>query len=251
MLSGFTMSQQTNPVQYNNWETSNSYIIGSSVTALGALLSLATNKPIEITPQVGPSINWLNSNQELSQFLQSVGTTTNTLSGYSAGIMITKPSGNMLYKSGVFIESKGWSYSNNSYFIMTDNQGNPSLVKANVTGYSRLNYITIPISLGIQTTGRIRLSFDIGTFISLPISETHRTTFNGITSDIEPMAKIGSNIGVLANTNIKIPLNEKLDVSVDTRFLSSLTEAMKDQIGKSFNQSVQILIGLNIKLNNN
>ena len=47
-----------NPTQYNEWETSNSYIAGGTAVMLGSMIAIATKSPIEITPQVGPAINW-------------------------------------------------------------------------------------------------------------------------------------------------------------------------------------------------
>ena len=253
MLSGFTMSQLATPEQYTNWETSNTYIAGTGITALGTIICLATKQPLEITPQAGPSINWINTDTQLTQLLQSYGTEKGSLWGYSVGATITKNKEIMSYKLGLFFESKGWSYSNNSYLIYTDNQGNIiQNIKVNTTGYDRLNYLTIPLTIGVHTNTKISLSVDLGGFISLPISENHRSTTNGITSsDFEPIYKIGPNFGMITNFGVKIPVNDKIDIKFDTRQLSSLNDCMKSQIGKSFNQSVQLLIGLNIKLNNN
>lgn len=241
-------SQYATPPAYESWQTSNSYIIGTSVAALGALFAIATENPIEITPQAGPSINWLTPDQELSQFMQTYGTTTGSLYGYSVGAMIGLPRNRMVYRSGLFFESKGGSYANNSDIVQTDNMGNPTVVKANTTGFSRLNYLTIPLTIGAQTKGRIRLGIDVGGFVSLPVGEKHQSTTNGFTNEIEPLTKIGTNIGFIANAGAKIPINDKADLAVDARLLSSFSEAM-DQVGKSFNQGVQLLVGLNIKIN--
>jgi hypothetical protein len=249
MVAKSCLSQQAygTPV-YNSWQTSNSYIIGTSAAALATLFAIATENPIEITPQVGPSINWLTPNQELSQFMQTHGTTTGPLYGYSAGAMIGLPRNRMVYKSGIFFESKGGTYSNNSDIVQTDNMGNPTIVKANTTGYSRLNYLTIPLTIGAQTKGRIRIGIDVGGFVSLPVGETHRSTTNGFTADFEPLSKIGTNIGFITNAGAKIPINDRMDLSVDARLLSSFSKTM-EQIGKSFNQGVQVLVGINMRLN--
>jgi hypothetical protein len=57
MVAKSCLSQQSSPPV--SWQTSNSYIIGASATALATVFAIATENPIEITPQVGPSINWL------------------------------------------------------------------------------------------------------------------------------------------------------------------------------------------------
>ena len=247
LIARSCLSQMANPTQYNEWETSNSYIAGGAVAVLGSILCTATKSPIEITPQVGPSINWLSPDPVLKQFLQEVGTKTGYLYGYSAGSLIGIRKGSIKYKSGLFIESKGGSYSNNSPVIMTDNQGNIiNTININTTGFSRLNYLTIPLTIGIQND---RLSLDVGGFVSLPISEHHQTTSNGITSTYEPLTKIVPNAGLMADAGIKIPMTDRMDFALDARFLSSLSKTMQDQIGKSFNQSVQLLFGLNIKIN--
>ena len=116
---------------------------------------------------------------------------------------------------------------------------------------TRLNYLTIPLTIGLQTTdsSKIRISFDLGGFLSLPISESHQNTYNGITSNMDPLFKIGPGAGIMADAGIKISMTNRIDLAIDTRFLSSLSEAMKhSQIGKSFNQSTQLLFGINIKL---
>ena len=249
MVAKSCLSQQSSPPV--SWQTSNSYIIGASATALATLFAIATENPIEITPQVGPSINWLTPNQELKQLYQSFGTIAGPLTGYSAGVMIGVPVDKLMFKSGVFFESKGGSYTNNNLdLIQTDNMGNIiGTTKASISGYDRLNYLTIPLTIGTQTNGRIRLGVDVGGFVSLPVSETHRSTFNGVTSDSEPIVNIGPNFGLIANAGAKIPINSRTDLALDARVLSSLSDAMENQIGISFNQSIQFLVGLNIRIN--
>jgi hypothetical protein len=165
--------------------------------------------------------------------------------------MISIPKNILVYKSGIFFESKGGSYTNDNLdLIQTDNMGNIiGTTKASLSGLSRLNYLTIPLTIGTQTKGRIRLGIDVGGFVSLPIGEKHQSTFNGVTTDFEPLSKIGPNVGVMANVGAKIPINSKTDFALDARLLSSLSDAMKDQVGKSFNQGIQLLVGLNIRIN--
>lgn len=249
-LSQLTTSE-IEEIKKNEWVTSNSYITGGAVTALSTIICIATKSPVEITPQAGPSINYLSADQVLGNFLQDNGVKTGSLWGYSAGSMIGVKRNNFTYKSGLFFESKGGSYSNQSQAYLTDNQGNLVIMSLNSNSTIRLNYLTIPLTIGIQTkdTTKPRLSFDVGGFISLPISESHKTTTNGITSTIEPIYRIGPDGGIMADVGVKIPMTNKIDFSIDARFLSSLSDAMKTtQIGKSFNQSTQLLFGLNIKL---
>ena len=252
LIARSCLSQMANPTQYNEWETSNSYIAGGTAVMLGSMIAIATKSPIEITPQVGPAINWLSPDQELSKFFQDYGTKTGSIWGYSTGAMIGIRRGNLTYNSGLFAESKGGSYSTNTQAIMTDSYGTPNLVNLDTKSISRLNYLTIPLMIGVQTkdTSKTRLSLNLGGFISLPISESHQSTTNGITSTFEPLSKIGTDAGIMADAGIKIPMTNRLDFAIDARFLSSLSDAMKlQQIGKSFNQSVQLLFGLNIKIN--
>lgn len=50
------------------------------------------------------------------------------------------------------------------------------------------------------------------------------------------------------DSGAKIPINGKVDLSIDTRFLSSINDINGSYIIKSFNQGVQFLLGLNIRL---
>ena len=232
------------------WSKDNNYIIGASATILGTILinnfykeRVDTASTIEITPQFGPSTNHLVPNDALEQFHQSVGTTTGSLRGYSVGIMIAKRANRLVYKSGMFFESKGGSYTN--YVNMPTDQGN-SLFEIYST--SRLNYLTIPFTVGAQTSGKARVGVDMGAFVSLPMSEKHQTTFNGIITQYEPTKSIVPNFGIMANLGAKIPINGKVDLSIDTRFLSSINDINGSYIIKSFNQGVQFLLGLNIRL---
>lgn len=252
LIARSCLSQFATPPQYNEWETSNSYMIGGTTAVLGSMIAIATKSPIEITPQAGPSINWMSPDQKLSQFFQDYDVMTGSIWGYSAGAMLTFRRGVFAYKSGLFSERKGSSYSMQSQAIMTDSYGTSNLVNMDTRSISRLSYLTIPLTIGVQTrdTSKARISFDVGGFISLPISESHQTTTNGITSTFEPMYKIGPDAGIMADAGIKIPMTNRLDFAVDARFLSGLSDAMKlQQIGKSFNQSFQLLFGLNIKIN--
>jgi hypothetical protein len=256
LIARSCLSQFATPPQYNEWETSNSYMIGGTATVLGSMIAIATKSPIEITPQAGPSINWMSPDQKLSQFFQDYSVSPGSIWGYSAGAMIGNRRGVLSYKSGVFIESKGSSYSMQSQAIMTDSYGTSNLVNMDTRSISRLRYLTIPLTIGVHSrwpdpdSSGTRISLDLGGFISLPISESHQTTTNGITSTFEPMYKIGPDVGIMADAGIKIPMTNRLDFAVDARFLSGLSDAMKiQQIGKSFNQSFQLLFGLNIKIN--
>jgi hypothetical protein len=248
-----TSNTQSDGIGCNScgWSKDNNYIIGASATILGTILinnfykeRVDTASTIEITPQFGPSTNRLVPNAELEQFHQSVGTTTGPLRGYSVGIMIAKRANRLVYKSGMFFESKGGSYTN--YVNIQTDQGN-SLVEIYTT--SRLNYITIPFTVGAQTSGKARVGVDMGAFVSLPMSEKHQTTFNGIITEYKPTNSIGPNFGIMANLGAKIPINRQVDLSIDTRFLSSINDINGSYIIKSFNQSVQLLLGLNIRLN--
>lgn len=256
LIARSCLSQLATPPQYNQWKTSNSYIAGGSVAVLGTILCMATKSPIEITPQAGPAINRLRPDKELGKFLEENGSTSGTLWGYSAGSTICLRRRAITYKSGLFVESKGGSYSYSYQVNMTDNQGNLVLMGINQISTTRLNYLTIPLTIGVQTkwpnpdSSKTRISFDVGGFISLPISESHQTTYNGIKSTMVPMYRIGPDGGLMADVGIKIPMTNRIDFAIDARFLCSLSDAMKLlQIGKSFNQSTQLLFGLNIKLN--
>jgi hypothetical protein len=261
LIARSCLSQFATPSQYN--ETSDSYIIGGTTAVLGSMIvimvvmdrsvaAIEKKSPLEITPQAGPSINWMSPDQNLSQFFQDYGVSTGSIWGYSAGAMLTFRRGVFAYKSGLFSERKGGSYSMQSQSIMTDSYGTPKLVSLDTKSISRLSYLTIPLTIGVQTrdTSRPRVSFDLGGFISLPISESHQTTTNGIPSTFDPIHNIGPDAGLLADAGIKFPISDIIGLAIDARFLSSISDAMKlQQIGKSFNQSFQLLFGLNIKIN--
>ena len=261
MVAKSCLSQQpaatTSPTDNNGWLTTNSYIIGSSATVLGTILinnfynkkeRVDSASSIEITPQFGPSINWLAPNAQLEQFYQSIGTTNGSLWGYSTGIMIGARKNKLTYKSGMFFESKGGSYQNTSYVVLTNDQGTMNVVKMDMNSSHRLNYLTIPFTVGAQTRGKARVGVDVGAFVSLPISERYQTTFNGTITEYKPTTSIGPNFGIIANLGAKLPITDQVDLSIDTRVLSSLTDINGSSTLRSFNQGVQFLLGFNMRL---
>jgi hypothetical protein len=242
-FNGVVTSQTSTPQQYTTWETSNTYIIGTAFTALGSIIVMTTKQELDITPQAGPSINWVTTDNELNQFYQIHGTKIGSLWGYSIGTMITKNKELMSYKLGLFIDSKGFSY--NSSLIITDNNGNPILYNTN--GEYRLNYLTIPLTIGVNTN--VGLYVDFGGFISLPLSETNNSITNGYNSNSVGIGGLVPTYGLITNLGVKKPINETIDVKFDTRLLSGLNNIREPQIGKLYNQSIQLLLGINIKLN--
>ena len=62
LIATKSMSQSATP-QKASWEPYNSAITAGAVTALGIIV--ATRYPVEITPQIGPTINWFR-NESLS-----------------------------------------------------------------------------------------------------------------------------------------------------------------------------------------
>jgi len=240
LLSTKLIAQSYTPVQKVTWDPVNSYITAGVVTALGTIVS--TKYPVEITPQIGPSINWFRYDQkgyeELYGNIPDFKIQFGNIWGYSAGAMISTVNPGINVKSGLFIESKGRSYS--SQFLIIQNEYVSE-------GYSRLNYITIPLMIGIQTDGnKTTLSLDLGGFLSLPISEYHTSTTNGIRSDIEPLQTIGLDAGLLADIGIKIPISERISFRTDLRHTIGQIDNQKLAFG-AYTQSTQLLLGISIR----
>ena len=243
-LNVVVMGQQSSTIQPENvWETSNTYLIGTSLTSLGAIIVMTSKQELDITPQAGPSINWVNTDAILNESYQSIGVKTNTLWGYSVGSMITKNKNNMSYKVGMFIESKGYSYTFNG--IVTGSLG----VQENyyMSGYCRFNYLTIPLTIGVNTN--VGVSLDFGGFVSLPTSNKSGTYINSVFVEDNNVTHINPDFGLMVNLGYKKPINETMDVRFDTRYLSGMNNVREPLLGKLYNQTLQFLLGINIKLN--
>jgi hypothetical protein len=248
LLSTKLIAQSYTPVQKVTWDPVNSYITAGVVTALGTIVS--TKYPVEITPQIGPSINWFRYDQkgyeELYGNIPDFKIQFGNIWGYSAGAMISTVNPGINVKSGLFIESKGRSYYS-EFWTKTENYGYQSKTWVVSEGYSRLNYITIPLMIGIQTDGtKTTLSLDLGGFLSLPISEYHTSTTNGIRSDIEPLQTIGLDAGLLADIGIKIPISERISFRTDLRYAIGQIDNQNIAYGV-YTQSTQLLLGISIR----
>lgn len=247
LIATKSMSQSATP-QKASWEPYNSYITAGVVTALGTIVS--TKYPVEITPQIGPSINWFrydqNGYEEFYGNIPDFQIQFGNIWGYSAGAMISTVNPGINVKSGLFIESKGRSYYS-EFWTQTESYGYQSKKWVVSEGYSRLNYITIPLMIGIQTDGtKTTLSLDLGGFLSLPISEYHTNTTNGIRSDTEPMQTIGVDAGLLADIGIKIPISERISFRTDLRHAIGQIDNQKLAYGV-YTQSTQLLFGISIR----
>lgn len=242
LISTKSMSQSTTP-QKASWEPYNSYITAGAVTALGIIVG--TRYPVEITPQIGPSINWFRNNTaEFNQFYnivapgQDLGIEFGNLIGYSAGATIGTVNPGINFKSGLFLERKGRSFSSQMWlddtFYYTE-------------GFSRINYFTIPFSIGASTDIRnFAISIDLGGFISFPVSEYHESTTNGVTSTFEPFQTVGIDGGILTDVGVKVPINESLSFKTNLRLASGLADNLRLTYG-AYTQSAQILFGVSFK----
>ncbi len=223
------------------WDPLNSYITAGVVTALGTIVS--TKYPVEITPQIGPSINWFrNDPKEYSDFVTLVSPEieiqSGQLWGFSAGATISTINSGINLKSGLFLENKGRSYSAKGWI---SNQWTET------EGYTRLSYITIPLMVGMQTDSqKTSLTLDLGGFLSLPISEYHTSTTNGVKTDIEPLETIGVDAGLLADIGIKMPLSERISLRADLRQAIGMNNTLKLVYG-AYTQSTQLLFGISIR----
>lgn len=220
-----------------------------AIAMLAILIAKSCLSQIEIAIQAGPSINSLAPDQELAEFYSESGTNTGILFGYSAGAIASIRKGMAIAKSGILIDSRGGSYCTNTMAVMTDETGAQKSTSISLDGYSRLGYITMPLSIGFEIGKKARLGMDIGGFLSIPISEYHETTYEGTSSEFNPMFPIGRDAGFMANACAKIPLSNSISLSTDFRYLHGMADAMgKGQIGQSFSRSFQILGGLTISI---
>ena len=180
---------------------------------------------------------------------EMIGINTGILFGYSAGAIASIRKGMAIAKSGILIDSRGGSYRTNTMAVMTDETGAQKSTHISLIGYSRLGYITMPLSIGFEIGKKARLGMDIGGFLSIPISEYHETTYEGTSSEFKPMFPIGRDAGFMANACAKILLSNSISLSTDFRYLHGMADAMgKGQIGQSFSRSFQILGGLTISI---
>lgn len=228
--------QSQMPAKTVSWDPYNSYIVAGVVTALGTIVS--SKYPVEITPQIGPSINWFRYDQQdfYSTFDNQVK--FGRLWGYSAGALIGTNRPGLNFKTGLFLESKGRSHSLQTWVQTYDSYGYPSKMWVEAEGHSRLNYFTIPLMLGIQTEGqKAVISLDLGGFLSLPVSEYHTSTTNGVKEEFEPMQTIGLDAGLLADIGLRIPITETLHFRTNLRHATGLTNV----------QSAQILFGVSFR----
>lgn len=131
------------PNKIVNWEPYNSYIIAGVAATLGAIVS--TKYPVEITTQAGPSINWFRNDQvSFNEFYSPLNTKIDFghIWGYSAGITIGTARPGLNVKSGVFLESKGRSYSSSGFvttYVQQDGYGYNKEIWIETQGTSRLN----------------------------------------------------------------------------------------------------------------
>ena len=252
LLSTKIVAQQAyNTIQKVTWDPVNSYITAGIVTAIGTIVS--TKYPVEITPQIGPSINWFRYNQkayeELYSNIPDINIQFGHIWGYSAGALISTINSGINVKSGLFIESKGRSYSSQLLIIQNEYNGYQSKTWFVSEGYSRQNYITIPLMIGIQTDGtKTTISLDLGGFLSLPISEYHTSTTNGIQSVLEPLQTIGVDAGLIADIGIKIPISERISFRTDLRHAIGQIDNQKLAFG-AYTQSTQLIFGISIRQN--
>ena len=252
LLSTKLIAQSYTPLQKAAWDPVNSYITAGVVAALGTIVS--TKYPVEITPQIGPSINWFGYDQkEYQDFYGSMPDFQiqfGSIWGYSAGALIGTLNPSFNAKSGIFIESKGRSYRSEGFYqewVQEESYGYQSKKRFESEGYSRLSYITIPLMIGIQTDGaKTALSLDLGGFVSLPISEYHTSTPNGIRSDTETMETIGVDAGLIADIGIKIPISERISFRTDLRHAIGQIDSQKIAYGV-YTQSTQLLFGISIR----
>jgi hypothetical protein len=86
----------------------------------------------------------------------------------------------------------------------------------------------------------------LGGFLSLPISEYHTSTTNGVKTDIEPLETIGVDAGLLADIGIKMPLSERISLRADLRQAIGMNNTLKLVYG-AYTQSTQLLFGISIR----
>lgn len=237
------------PAKTVSWDPYNSYIVAGVVTALGTIVS--SKYPVEITPQIGPSINWFRyDQQELNDFYSTFDNQVKFgwLWGYSAGALIGTNRPGLNFKTGLFLESKGRSYSSQGWTQTYDGYGYQSKIWVETEGHSRLNYFTIPLMLGIQTEGQNAvISLDLGGFLSLPVSEYHTNTTNGVKEEFEPMQTIGLDAGLLADIGLRIPITETLHFRTNLRHATGLTNVQEMAAFAAYTQSAQILFGVSFR----
>lgn len=242
LTANMSMSQSATP-QKASWEPYNSAITAGAVTALGIIV--ATRYPVEITPQIGPTINWFRNNTaEFNQFYnivapgQDIGIEFGNVIGYSAGATIGNVNPGINLKSGLFLESKGRSFTAEMWLDDTF---------YHTEGFSRINYFTIPFSIGASSDIRnFAISIDLGGFVSLPLSEYHESTTNGVTSTFEPLQTVGIDGGILTDVGVKVPINESLSFRTDLRLASGLADNLRLAYG-AYTQSAQILFGVSFR----
>ena len=169
---------------------------------------------------------------------QQIGIQFGNVVGYSAGATIGTVNPGINFKSGLFLERKGRSFSAEGWL-----DDAPYYTE----GYSKINYFTIPFSIGISSDGqKVVFSLDLGGFVSLPVSEYHESTTNGVTSTYEPVQTVGIDGGILTNVGVKVPINESLSFKTDLRLASGLADNLRLAYG-AYTQSVQILFGVSFR----
>ena len=232
-INSFSQTSQYTS-QTTSWEPLNSYIAGGLVTGVAMILKSRYGN-IEIIPQIGPSTNWMRYDQELTNFYNTNNVTPGKLWGFSGGYLIGGRlgyEGKYVVRFGLSFDSKGRSY------------------KSEYTeGYSRLNYISIPMMIGIESDRDrdIITSVCVGPFISLPVGEKHIIKSNGITSEFKPLQTLGPDAGLLTNLGIEYKINSDISFNTDIRIMSGMIQTEK-LAGKGFTQSAQILFGIKVWL---
>lgn len=234
-LIALSASSQTSgqyTTQTSAWEPLNSYIAGGLVTGVAMILKSRYGN-IEIIPEIGPSSNWMRYDQELASFYRSNNVTPGKLWGFSGGYLMGFRFGydsKYLARSGVSFDSKGRSYKSEY-----------------AEGYSRLNYISIPMMIGIESDRDrdIITSVCLGAFLAFPVGEKHAIETNGIKSETKPMQTIGPDAGLLTNLGIEYKINSDISFNTDIRIMSGMAQTEK-LAGKGFTQSAQILFGIKI-----
>jgi len=228
LISTKSMSQST--AQKTNWDPTTSYVVGGLVTTFGYYLKSKWAN-IEITPQIGPNSNWMRYDNTMVDFFNQNGVTPTKLYGFSAGYLIGARlgfDGLPILRTGVIFDSKGHSFTSD-----------------NAQGQSRLNYLTVPLMVGLESDrdNKLIASVCTGPFFGLPVSEKHTITQNGKTEQIKPLETIGADIGIVTDLAADWQINEDMLFNITFRYQASMTQTEK-LIGQANTRSAQILVGV-------
>jgi hypothetical protein len=225
-----TKATAQSTAQKTNWDPTTSYVVGGLVTTFGYYLKSKWAN-IEITPLIGPSSNWMRYDDDMINFFNQNGVTPGKLHGFSAGYLIGARlgfDGLPIVRTGVFFDSKGHSFSSD-----------------NAQGQSRLNYLTIPVLVGLESDrdNKLIASVCTGPFFGLPVSEKHLMTHNGKTEEIKPLETIGADIGIVTDISLEYEIKYDIFFNIGFRYQAGMTQTEK-LIGEANTRSAQILVGL-------